>query len=98
MPIYEYECVDHGVFEDQRSIARSDEDGSCPVCENQSPRIVSAPNLGRMERSQVKAMDRNEKSRHEPRVVQAVQAAPQREGQAAPLRAASGGYPWAIGH
>jgi putative FmdB family regulatory protein len=95
MPIYEYECVEHGVFEDQRSIARSDEDGPCPVCEKHSPRIVSAPNLGRMERSQVKAMDRNEKSRHEPRVVQ---TAPRREGHLAPLRAASGGYPWAIGH
>ncbi|HEX4447208.1 MAG TPA: hypothetical protein VH044_10745, partial [Polyangiaceae bacterium] len=77
------------------SIARSDEDGPCPVCLEQAPRIVSAPNLGRMERSQVKAMDRNEKSRHEPRVVQAT---PRASGERAPLRSAGGGYPWAIGH
>ena len=95
MPIYEYECREHGVFEDQRSIARSDEDGPCPVCQEQAPRIVSAPNLGRMERSQVKAMDRNEKSRHEPRVVQTT---PRSSGERAPPRSAGGGYPWAIGH
>ncbi len=96
MPLYEYECEDHGVFEAAGSIAAFDAAGACPTCAGPSPRIVSAPNLGRLERSQVRAMDRNEKSRHEPQVVR---TEPRKAGGApAPLRAAGGGYPWAIGH
>jgi putative FmdB family regulatory protein len=99
MPLYEYECRDHGVFEEARSIAESAADSACPVCLATARRIVSATNLGRLERSQVKAMDRNERSRHEPRVVRTESnAEPTREGRAPPLRAAGGGYPWAIGH
>jgi putative FmdB family regulatory protein len=94
MPLYEYECPDHGVFEEPRPIAESAADSTCPDCLGTARRIVSATNLGRLERSQVKAMDRNERSRHEPRVVK---TEPKREGRPPPLRAA-GGYPWAIGH
>ena len=87
MPLYEYECAEHGVFEAQRehravrrgtALARSAARGS--------PRIVSATNLGRIERSQVRAMDRNEKSRHEPRSF-----APSRAGRPAPRRSARRG-------
>jgi putative FmdB family regulatory protein len=95
MPIYEYECGEHGVFEDQRKIAEAHADGTCPECRRASPRIVSAPALGRLERSQVRAMERNEKSRHEPRVVQ---AEPRKAPERAPLRASTHGYPWAMGH
>jgi putative FmdB family regulatory protein len=94
VPLYEYECIDHGVFEDQRSIAESAEDGACPVCLCGARRIVSAPNLGQLARSQVKAIDRNERSRHEPRVVR---TEPPRAAERGPLRS-TGGYPWAIGH
>jgi putative FmdB family regulatory protein len=95
MPLYEYECADHGVFEESRSIARSSDDAACPACAQLASRIVSMPALGRMERSQVKAMDRNERSRHEPRVVHKAPATP---AERMPMRAAHGGYPWAIGH
>jgi hypothetical protein len=74
-------------------MARSADDGECPVCHQGSARILSALNLGRMAASQVKAMDRNERSRHEPRVVRTAA----RASGPGPLRAA-GGYPWAIGH
>jgi len=95
VPLYEYECPQHGVFEAQRSIAQSRDDGVCEVCLQGSPRIVSVPNLGQMARSQVKAMDRNERSRFEPKVVRTeAPSSPER----APLRASTGGYPWAIGH
>jgi putative FmdB family regulatory protein len=94
MPLYEYECADHGVFEEAKSISRSTEDADCPTCYRSAPRIVSITALGRMDRTQVRAMERNERSRHEPQVVQ-------REAKPATrptLQAAHGGYPWAIGH
>jgi putative FmdB family regulatory protein len=95
MPLYEYECVDHGVFEAHRPMAESADKGACPVCRRGAPRIVSALYQGRMETSQVKAIERNEESRHEPRVVR---AAPRPAGEPRPMMRASGGYPWAIGH
>jgi len=98
LPIYEYECGDHGVFEEQRRIAESAAAGSCPHCLRASPRIVSAPSLGRLERSQVRAIERNEKSRHEPRVLRTERAPQPSAPEARPLRSAHGGYPWAVGH
>jgi putative FmdB family regulatory protein len=93
MPLYEYACVHHGVFEAHRPMAESADDGECPVCFQGSARILSPLNLRRMAASQVKAMDRNERSQHEPRLVH---TAPRAAGPG-PLRAA-GWYPWAIGH
>jgi putative FmdB family regulatory protein len=95
MPIYEYECREHGVFELARKVADSGAAGGCPVCLQASPRIVSAPSLGRLERSQVRAIERNEKSRHEPQVVR---TEPRSAPEHRPLRSAGGGYPWALGH
>jgi putative FmdB family regulatory protein len=95
MPLYEYECRDHGVFEQTRSIAESTADAPCPDCRRESPRIVSMPALGRLERSQVRAIDVNERSRHEPRVVHKAPTAP---SERRPLQSAGGGYPWAVGH
>jgi len=42
MPIYEFECKDHGVFE---LILKMDiyNNFSCPKCSNPSPKIVSRP-------------------------------------------------------
>ena len=95
MPLYEYECREHGVFEQSRSIAESAEDATCPDCRCGAPRIVSLPSLGRMDRSQVRAMAVNERSRHEPRVVHKTPGVPV---ERSPLRSAGGGYPWALGH
>ncbi len=94
MPVYEYECPTHGVFEDRRTMAEAADDGPCPVCERGSPRIVSAMNLGQMARSQVKAIERNERSQYEPTVVK---TAARQTAERRPLRAARG-YPWAVGH
>ncbi len=97
MPLYEYACMEHGVFEAQRPMAESADDGECPVCLRGSPRILSALNVGRMAASQVKAIGHNERNQHEPRVVR---AAPRRAGEPARTTrsAAAGGYPWAVGH
>jgi putative FmdB family regulatory protein len=95
MPLYEYECKDHGVFEDQRSMSDFDAPGVCPTCRGESSRVVSAPSLRLTRPSERIARDRNEQSRHQPRVVTREQG-PSSSG--APLRASAGGHPWALGH
>ena len=95
MPIYEFECRDYGVFELGRTMAERNEPAPCPSCDQTSKRIVSLPSLAQLATTEVKARDRNEKSRHEPKVVT-------RENKSADgprvARAAHSAYPWAIGH
>jgi putative FmdB family regulatory protein len=97
MPLYEYECTRHGAFELSRKMSESSLGGACPTCGRTSPRIVSLPSLSQMRPSEKKARDRNERSRHEPRVVS---RGPPKDPDA-PRRlvpASSYGRPWAIGH
>lgn len=68
MPIYEYQCHEHGAFEQQRPVSDFLQAGVCPVCHKDSPRILSAPGLRLTESSERIARDRNERSQHEPRV------------------------------
>jgi putative FmdB family regulatory protein len=69
MPIYEFECREHGVFELTRSVAEAREDAPCLACGIAARRILSLPSFSKMPRAIVKAHDVNERSRHEPRVV-----------------------------
>jgi putative FmdB family regulatory protein len=69
MPLYEFECIDHGVFELERGMAHASERAVCHVCQREAPRIMSLPNLAQVPRSQAIARERNEKSQHEPRLV-----------------------------
>ena len=68
----------------------------CPVCDASARRIISAPNLSGLPRHTVKALDRNEKSRHEPSVVQKER----RPGTGEPPRARAhvSPRPWCIEH
>lgn len=68
MPIYEYQCSDHGIFEQLRSLSEWTLPGDCPHCAEPARRILSRPNLASVPRSEMIARDRNEKSRHEPTV------------------------------
>ncbi len=70
MAIYEYRCEDHGRFERSAPISAAAVAAPCPVCGNESGRIVSAPMLRTTTRSAwMSAMSHAEKSRHEPEVV-----------------------------
>ena len=69
MPMYEYECESHGVFEAIRSLRDAALPDPCPTCGLAARRVLSAPRLAQMAASEVIARDRNERSRHEPRVV-----------------------------
>ena len=68
MPIYEYECDACGVFSALRKISESSLPACCDMCGAESARIMSAPQLAVLGKTQREAHERNEKSAHEPRV------------------------------
>ena len=68
MPIYEYECEAHGVFELMREMAQARAGGACPECDESCPRILSVPRISALSKQTRVAIERNEKSQHEPRV------------------------------
>src|SRR5688572_12022570 len=68
MPLYEYECPEHGFFADWQSMANATLPASCPNCGAASARTVCAPYLGMMGGVRRDAHTINERSAHEPRV------------------------------
>jgi len=114
MPMYEYECCAHGVFEAMRSMQEAALPERCPSCGCNAARILSAPRVAHMAGSEVAARDRNERSCHEPKVVRGPSAfateacgAPKRgrapgsmrePGQRPGLRASPGLRPWVLEH
>jgi putative FmdB family regulatory protein len=68
VPIYEYECAKHGMFEASNSVQLCKQDMPCPDCSKSARRVLSAPHLALMDPATRTAHDRNHKSRHEPHV------------------------------
>merc|ERR1712091_443653 len=68
MPLYEYQCSHHGLFEDFAVLSRRNEQLPCPECSEMSVRVVSAPQLRTLSPLNRMASERNERSRHEPRL------------------------------
>ena len=98
MPIYEFECSDHGDFELSRPIAQMREPAPCPTCGALGKRLLSAPNLATGSVIGRRAAAVNERSQHEPRIV--TRETPRSNGEPAQrtVHSSHGGYPWAIGH
>jgi putative FmdB family regulatory protein len=69
MPIYEYDCAEHGVFEVHRAVADFAAPGVCPACGRSSMRVLSPPRLRCTPATHRIANERNERSQHEPKVV-----------------------------
>lgn len=69
MPVYEYECVECGVFSTINPMSRATEPCTCPECGQSSSRKISAPFLAGMSAPLRQAWERNEKSAHEPATV-----------------------------
>lgn len=68
MPTYDYECAGCGGFEAIRSISARNEAAACPECHQPAPRVLVASfGLAFLDGSTVKAMDANERARHEPK-------------------------------
>ncbi|MEY4514537.1 MAG: FmdB family regulatory protein [Pseudomonadota bacterium] len=114
MPVYEYECNEHGLFETLRPLSEYDQPSPCPTCDNASLRVLSVPHLVGVPRATMIAHDRNEQSRHEPRVSQhkhgdhahhdahtSVASAAKKalaQGQRPALQNYSGKRPWVMEH
>lgn len=66
MPMYEYFCDDCGVFSAMNSMSAAQEAKACPDCGCDSRRILSAPRLAVLSKSDRIAHERNEKSANAP--------------------------------
>ncbi|QSP95489.1 zinc ribbon domain-containing protein [Marinobacter salinisoli] len=67
MPLYDYKCRDHGLFQKLGTMAEAALPAECPECQQQSARvIVLPPEILAMAPEQRQAAERNEKARHEP--------------------------------
>lgn len=98
MPIYEYECREHGLFQEQRPMSRSAEGAECPGCQSLAPRVLSATRTNVVPRHVSSAIGRNEKSQHAPEVRahgHHHQHPKPKPGQLQPYR---GARPWVMEH
>ena len=94
MPNYDFVCEDCGPFEQQRPLAEASDPMACPSCGRESRRVYAMPNTRRMPAALSGAMDRADKSAHEPELVRRPIA-----GKASGKKHHhSHGRPWALGH
>jgi putative FmdB family regulatory protein len=99
MPMYEYECATHGVFEALRSIRDAASPDVCPDCGDSARRILSAAHGCEVSRGERVARDRNERSSHEPKVVRGAGGSAYGPGRpASGLQASHGSRPWCLEH
>ena len=76
MAVYEYRCDQDGVFEVTRPLGTAPESITCSGCGSEARRVFSAPMLRCGSRPALfAAIERAEKSRHEPEVVTSVPSA-----------------------
>lgn len=76
MAAYDYRCERDGVFEVTGPLGSASPSADCPSCGRAAPRVFAAPMLTTRPRALVAAIDRAEKSRHEPEVVTSLPPAP----------------------
>jgi putative FmdB family regulatory protein len=70
MPIYEYQCDQHGVSEITQPLGTAPKSVTCLVCGSEAKRVFSVASVRSGSRDALlAAMDHAEKSRHEPEVV-----------------------------
>ncbi len=69
MPIYEFLCRECGPFEQRRSFVEAGDPMRCPSCGGEARRVYSVPTTKSMSAALSSAMNRVEKSTHEPEVV-----------------------------
>ncbi|HZU19257.1 MAG TPA: zinc ribbon domain-containing protein [Candidatus Dormibacteraeota bacterium] len=90
MPLYEFACPGCGPFEERRPFERAGEAARCPSCGAPARRVLTPPSLRRLEAPVRRALEREERSRHEPAVVR-------RKAPAVPRLRRAGGRPWTAG-
>ena len=67
MPVYDYKCPEHGVFNELATMDDHDQPVACPHCQTLSPRVIMMPpHILDMSPKKKQAIEKNEKARHEP--------------------------------
>lgn len=93
MPVYVFSCPECGQFELSLPMARASGVAACPTCAREARRVFTPPGLTRLASPLRRALDNEEQSAHEPRVVTQKRGRPmQPQHQHAPAP------PWARHH
>lgn len=69
MPIYDFNCTNHGVFSGWTSYETSRQGLACPHCGRESPALVALPQISRLSSSLRRAESRAETTSAEPKVL-----------------------------
>jgi putative FmdB family regulatory protein len=93
--LYEFACPDCGPFEQWRPVSQSGSPATCPRCHADATRVLTPPNLVRTPRVVSRMRDLEEKSAHEPEVVNRPRSEDERPLRPRPVRSP---HPWAVGH
>jgi len=92
MIAYGFTCKQCGDFEVRRSMSEASALARCPMCGTLARRLFTAPLLRIISSSGRVALEREERSRHEPARVSEVSGRPMPHVHGAPSR------PWMVGH
>jgi putative FmdB family regulatory protein len=88
MATYQYRCPGCGPFDVTRPMGRALPEEQCPTCDLHGRRVFTAPMLPRTSTPLARALQSQEASAHEPRVVSEVPPARRRPASAADPRQA----------
>ncbi|WP_017446821.1 zinc ribbon domain-containing protein [Gayadomonas joobiniege] len=67
MPLYDYKCAQHGVFQEMVPLAKGHEPCACPRCGKLCAKVILIPpQVLEMAPNKRKAAEKNEKASHEP--------------------------------
>lgn len=102
MPLYDYQCETCGPFRQFRAISERSLPIACDECGAEAERILTATQLNVMSSNNRIAETRNEKSAHEPGVVNVMKPLDEKRPKAPkPLHGhghAHAHRPWMLGH
>jgi len=79
MPVYVFACPECGSFELARPMAEASSRARCPACQREARRVFTPPRLSRLAAPMRRALDTEEASAHEPRVVTEKRGRPLRQ-------------------
>lgn len=79
MPLYVFACPECGSFEVARPMAEASSRTCCPTCQGEARRVFTPPRLSRLATPVRRALETEEASAHEPRVVTGKRGRPLRQ-------------------
>ncbi len=91
MPIYAFTCAGCGPFDVVRRAALAGAPAACPACGTTARRVFTPPGLALLAKPLRGALEREEKSAHEPEVVR------QKTGRPRPHKHKPT-FPWVLSH